>query len=345
MSGLPQPLLAPYWIPYVGIGNPLQDVVVPLTDILKYTLPDGTPQTKVVFLGFAAFNGTPNNFAPPYLSIPQGIIDVMTLQPGQTQTQVQQLQAAGIKVLLSVAGYNNQMGWDNIPYGPNGKNRYQNMIAFAQWVQMNVIVKYGLDGIDIDDEWGASTPHPEQAFMDTVGILRYYLEGFMISKALWQDYGYFNVAVSADAPYNAGAKLAGLLDLGCTMDYSASFDMLRNEIKTYTVKCGMTWDQLCVGVQAGPSEAGGMTPLDEVTQIAKWAVTPTSSGTPPVLGMMLFTFTQDIQQWDQWKQNQPRYKWPNPGDHLWQRTIVENMWPAMAMAKGKETATAEAGQA
>src|ERR1041384_4789734 len=117
-----------YWIPVVGIGSPTQDVTVPLTDALNY-------QTNVVFLGFAAFTSN----TAPYITIPDTIVQQMTLQPGQSQTNVQQLQAAGIKVLLSVQG-SNGYGWDGISSSENAD--------FAQWVQTNLIEQYGLDGID-----------------------------------------------------------------------------------------------------------------------------------------------------------------------------------------------------
>lgn len=325
MARLPQPLLASYWIPYVGIGNPLQKVVVPLTDILNYKLADGTPQTKLVFLCAAPFSCSPTNFRPPYVSVPDGILQQLTLQPGQTRTAVQQLQDAGVKVLLTLVGNSAsgaaRMGWEDIPYAQTG-DRFANMLAFAQWVKTDLIDKYGLDGIDIDDEFGASDSN-YQAFMDTVGILRHFVSG-LLSKALWADDQQFQTAVSGDAPYNANAMLSSLLDLGCTMTYGSSFDGQTSAISSYK-QYGMTWDQLCVGVQAGPPESDWMTPIDETAQLAKWAVTP-QSGALPVLGMMLFTFTQDIQQWDQWPQNSPQYKFPNPGDHAWQKAIVDGMW-------------------
>ena len=153
-------MLPLYWFPTVGIGNPLQNVYVPLTDILNYTLADGTPQSKIVFLGFGNFSCAPDNFVPPYITISDGVLEQLTLQPGQTQTAVQQLQAAGIKVLLSVAGTKAlKMGWDTIPDG-GGSDRYANMIKFAQWVQTNLIEAYGLDGIDIE----AMVRHPVRQY-------------------------------------------------------------------------------------------------------------------------------------------------------------------------------------
>ena len=297
MTSLPQPMLASYWIPAVGIA----------------------PQTRIVFVGYGNFSCTPANFQPPYISIAPGVLQQLTLQPGQTQTNVQQLQAAGIKVLLSVSGTRaTQMGWDTIPYG-QGPNKYADMIAFAKWVQTNLIDAYGLDGIDIDDEWAPTDP---QAFMDTVGTLRNFMSGSLLTKALWDDDAHFQTAVSSDAPYNGGAMLSSLLDLGCTMAYGYSFSGQVQAIATYQ-GYGMTWNQLCVGVQAGTGQ--WMTPIAEVTQLAQWAVTP-QSGSPPVLGIMLYTFSQDIQQWTHAPPNSPGYMYPNANDHAWQQAIVDGMW-------------------
>src|SRR5205807_1219458 len=131
-------LLASYWIPDVGIGSPLQNVQVPLTSVLDYTLHNGLPQTNVVFLASAPFAST----IAPYISIPEAILEQMTLQPGQTQTNVEQLQTAGIRVLLTLVG-SDGFGWDGVSDGGD----------FAQWIETNVIDQYGLDGIDIDNEF------------------------------------------------------------------------------------------------------------------------------------------------------------------------------------------------
>src|SRR4051794_7112488 len=153
-------LLASYWIPNVGIGKPRENVQVPLTSVLDYTLPNGLPQTNVVFLASATFVST----TAPYISIPDAILEQMTLQAGQTQTNVEQLQAAGIRVLLTLVG-SHGFGWDGVSDGAD----------FAQWIETNVIEQYGLDGIDIDDEFsGLSNP---QNFMDTIGNLRAVLSG------------------------------------------------------------------------------------------------------------------------------------------------------------------------
>ena len=326
MSTLPsERLLASYWIPYVGIGqDPMEKVYVPLLDILNYSLPNGNPQTNVVFLFSADFTGTPQNFNAPYISIPDDILNQLVPQPGQSKSNVQQLQERGIKVLLSIKGYSpgprqSGMGWDGVPANKNQ--------AFASWLQMTVIDEYGLDGIDIDNEF-SNLPKNTQAFIDTVATLREYLyqRGALLSKALWEDTDYFKVPASSNAPFR-GKYLRDMLDFGSTMAYGYGAADQKDFVQSYTSittpsgqNVGMPLNKLCLGVQAGPPELDWMTALSEVQELAPWVVEN------QLLGMMLFTFTQDIQQWDQWPQNSPQYMWRNPGDHLWQKTIIDGMW-------------------
>ena len=168
-----QRMLASYWVPSVTCGS-----AVPrssLTEILKYKLPSGKPQTNLVFLAFGRFFGKPDPFNPQCVKIDQGVLD-------QIGT-VKQLQAAGIKVVLSIVGDHTGLGWGSIPYG-QGSARFNNMINFAQWVT-GLIQQYGLDGIDIDDEFADDMPSA-QGFMDTVGILKHYLaqNGKLLTKPL-----------------------------------------------------------------------------------------------------------------------------------------------------------------
>jgi hypothetical protein len=319
-------VLASYWIPWVGIGqNPMEKVVVPLTDIEKYVLPTGQPQTNIVFLGFATFTGTPQNFDPPYISISDDLVAQMTQQPGQRETNVQYLQSLGIKVLLSVQGYNTDgrpgMGWDGVPPGKRKD--------FALWVKTAIIDKYGLDGIDIDNEFSNLRSDP-QSFVDTVSVLRGYLPNQFLSKALWRDTDYFTTPVTGGQVY-----LSSLLDFGATMGYGNGYQDQISGVEEYvtlksgSLNVGMKPTQLCIGVQAGPPEVDWMTAIGETGQLARWVVQNS------YLGMMLFTFPQDIQQWTHWPQNSPGYGFPNPNDHEWQKAIIAGIWGASGSAAGQ----------
>jgi hypothetical protein len=288
-------------------------VEVPLTSVLNFTLPNGQPQTNVVFLGSASFASD----TEPYISIPDTIIQQMTLQAGQSRTNVRQLQDAGIRVLLTVQG-SGEYGWDGI----------SDNAAFAQWVKTAIIDEYALDGIDIDNEWSNLPPDP-QSFMNTIGALRSVLTDSLLTKALWSDFHYFQTPVAEGSP-NANAYLGQLLDFGSSMAYGEDFAgqiefiAQYENIKIDGKNVGLNWNQLVIGVQAGPPEQSWMTGINEVYQLAQWCVAPISATktTPPTLGMMLFTFSQDIQQFTYSPQNSLSKMYPNSDDHQWQRTIV-----------------------
>lgn len=304
-----QGAIATYWIPDVGIGprDKMQHVHVPLLDILKFP-------TNIVFLGFARFTSQ----STPYLTIPDEIVKEMTLQPGQARTNVQELQAAGIKVLLSVQGLG-AYGWDNIS-DPAG---------FAQWVQEVVIEQCGLDGIDIDNEWSDVTNKYED-FMNAIGALRAALPGSLLTKALWMDTEYFKTPVAEGFP-NAGRYLGQLLDFGGEMTYTGDVRLMANRIKWYHdvvvngKNVGMGWNQLLIGVQAGPDGKSNFTNIGVVYDVAKWSVEPVSDRKtiPPILGIMLYTFSQDVQQFTYKDQNKKMF--PDADDHQWHRTIVAGM--------------------
>jgi hypothetical protein len=301
MADFPHPMLASYWVPAVDCAS--QSVAVPLTDILKYRLKNQSPQNAVVFLAFGRFFLKPSEFKPACVKIDQAILDQIAT--------VRKLQSAGIKVLLSIVGDHTGLGWDTIPYA-QGSKPYANMEAFAQWVRTHLVDAYGLDGIDIDDEFRnpgtKEYPRNGQQFMDTVGILRHFMDGKLLTKALWWDDEYFKIAVSGDAPYNGGAKLGRLLDLGCTMGYGWGFGEQISELEKYRDAYQMGYQKVCIGVQAG--DWSWTTPLDRVQQLAQWVGGPSNTRAN---GMMLWTFTQDI----------PKC---TGKDHAWQKTMVEGMW-------------------
>lgn len=324
--------LIAYWIPFVGIGKkdePKVRVVVPLEGILDFRRTGGAPQVTMVILGAAKFRGTPQTFAPPYLDL-SDIASVLTPKTSDDMGPVRRLQAQGIKVLLSVMGPNVEhgMGWCHVAAAKNE--------AFAQWVKTEVLDAYGLDGIDIDDEFSGWETDPPQALVDTVAALKVAAPDALLHKALWDDDGAFKTPVSTKGSPWQGAYLCQLLDLGSTMAYGYDAAGLESTVASYTemvierldadgkptkLNVGLSPAKLCIGVQAGEKneESTWKTTLDDTEAASKWVV---ENG---YRGMMLYTFTSDILQWTREPQNDPRYLYPNPDDHEWQRRIAEAM--------------------
>ena len=76
-------------------------------------------------------------------------------------------------------------------------------------------------------------------------------------------------------------------------------------------------EKLLVGVQAGPPDQAWMTSLETTREAAAFALEKN------LRGMMLFSFTQDIQQFTHSPQH--AVPWPSPDDHEWQRTVAESL--------------------
>jgi len=264
----------------------------------------------------ATFTGTPDTFAPPYWDLsPLASVLVPVSEGGGP---VQQLRAAGIKVLLSAMGPNLRdehgeplpgMGWAHVP--PTQRE------AFAEWVVKEVLEKYGLDGVDIDNEYSNLADNP-QGLVDTVAVLRAVAPNALIHKALYNDFDDFKTPVTSSSP---PVYLGQMLDLASTMTYGARD--LRGVVEDYVSlkdgdqDVGMKPSQLCIGVQAGVGP--DKTTLPKTKAASEWVV---EFG---FRGMMLFTFTSDIQQWTHQPQNACDYRFPNPNDHEWQKAIVKAM--------------------
>jgi len=285
-------MLAAYWLPSVGIGpsGKMQTVVVPITDLLNYQRKDGSPQVDVINLMGCAFN-TPDNFPNQYLVFDDNLTTVLT------DGSVQELQDAGIKVVLTILGSGGtSVGWSSIPS--------KLIPGFAAYLNESILGPggYGLDGIDIDDEYGTYG----DTLVETVNTMRTtFPPGKIISKALWND-----TDVIPD--------IANLLTFGGIMTYGDDAGWLEEIFNQY-VGLGMQPEQLTIGVNAGPvAQGGSFTSIATAQELTAWQP---ANGTK--LGMMLWSFSQDIQQFTANPQNQPGLMFPNPGDHSWQRAIIE----------------------
>jgi hypothetical protein len=144
---------------------------------------------------------------------------------------IPQLQAKGITVLLTFLNNHDAAGW----------SEFDSAALAANFVeQLRVVVNaYGLDGIDIDDEYSSGTPIQDSLAMVT-SLMQQALPGKIISKALWQDEQYFNV------PYQ-GVSLQDTLTYGWEMSYGRP---PQHRLQQY-VELGMGKEALVLGFWSG----------------------------------------------------------------------------------------------
>ncbi|APF35117.1 chitinase [Microbacterium sp. AISO3] len=109
-----------------------------LRTVGDYELADGSNAFDVAII-FAANINSDGNAATLHLN------DQVTATLENADTQIRPLQDKGIKVTLSLLGNHQAAGFANFPSQPAAA-------AFADQVAA-VVEQYGLDGVDIDDEW------------------------------------------------------------------------------------------------------------------------------------------------------------------------------------------------
>ncbi|WP_152670351.1 hypothetical protein [Lysobacter capsici] len=209
----------------VFLNNPSpQDVSNVGRFIVKGT---GKPFFSDLVLFAANINGsTPNTPVLFYNSQMSTILD-------NNIAIVRALQQKGIKVQISYLGNHQNAGWSC------------NMSATAAAQLGNAmvaeVVRYGLDGINVDDEYSTCSGNAS-AFYSVLSAIRGNsgFSGKTLSKALWSDSQYFS------APYNAATKLTE----GYEMTYGGSVSYL-----TPYVGYGMLKSNLFLGISPEFSSA------------------------------------------------------------------------------------------
>lgn len=282
--------IAVYWLPTVGIGprGSMQYVHVPLTDVLNYRRADGSLQVDIVNLWGCTFNP---DFGPgQYLAFDP------LLESALSGGEVRQLQEAGVKVVLTIVGSGGEegFGWGSIP-----SDQQADFVSYLTGTILSAD-GLGLDGIDIDDEY----PSGDQAIVPVVQALAAALPpGKVLSKALFADSWYIS-------------QIASCLSYGAIMTYGDSASGLEAQFGDYVTE-GFSPGKLMIGVNAGPvAQGGSFTSVGTAEALAGWQP---DGGTK--MGMMVWSFSQDIQQFTANPQNQPDLMFPNAEDHEWQRAM------------------------
>lgn len=194
-----------------------------------YTLQDGRQFFDIACIFAANINAGSAGDAALYFN-PQV---AATLESGAVQT----LQDLGITVLLTVLGNHENAGWSCFTQQSVAQNFVDQLAAAVQ--------KYGLDGIDIDDEYSNCQTNLTSLAMVTT-LMQQTMPGKIISKALFQDIQYFG-------PTWEGNTLANTLTYGWEMTYG--YPNYGARLQPYVDK-GMGKNQLAIGVSTDDCDGG-----------------------------------------------------------------------------------------
>jgi hypothetical protein len=272
------PMLVVYWLKDGGSGK---FPVPPLISVI-----DNPPFPSVVNLFAAPLAIQSDNTVG--ITIPDSINTVFSSNQAAT------LQRAGISIVLSVVNGAGGLGWSTL----TGTQNEQLATAISSIVQTT-----GINGIDIDDEGVGGQP---QNFYDTVCAIREANPDIIISNAIYDPFDY--------SKYSGYPKLIDQISYCCTMVYGDDYDSIISNVQWFH-QAGIPMNQLCAGVQAGPARTkcdnGSFTSIPTTQQVAQWAKAN-------ALGVMLFTYSQDIVAFTGCPQHGP---WPDPNDHAWQAAI------------------------
>ncbi|KUF13270.1 MULTISPECIES: endo-beta-N-acetylglucosaminidase H [Streptomyces] len=185
----------PTSVAYVEVNNNS------MLNVGKYTLAKGGGNVFDVAVIFAANINYDTSKKAAYLHFNENVQRVLD----NAVTQIRPLQQKGIKVVLSVLGNHQGAGFANFP-------NQQAASAFAKQLS-DTVTKYGLDGIDFDDEYaeygnnGTGQPNAS-SFVHLVTALRANMPNKIISlynigpAASRLSYGGVNISSKFDYAWN-----------------------------------------------------------------------------------------------------------------------------------------------
>ncbi|MGI2259803.1 glycosyl hydrolase family 18 protein [Shewanella sp. GXUN23E] len=178
--------------------------------------------------------------------------------------KVRAVQAQGTKVVLDILGNHQNAGWSCFA-------NEQDANDFAQ-VLKDAVDQYGLDGIDIDDEYSKCNSTYADSLPMISKLLKDKMPDKLVTKALFRDIQDFSSQWQ-------GHKLGDNLDYGWEMSYWA--DTCTSRLNPY-VSAGVSKSKLGVGASTGS------TPSATAKNLAKCAMDNGFTG-----GMMIFNVTKD----------------------------------------------------
>jgi Glycosyl hydrolases family 18 len=271
-----------YWLKDGGVD---EFTVPPLEDILAYP-----PYPAYVNL-FAA-NLMKNQDGKVDIDVPATIAGPLKAGVGR------RLKDHGIKVVLSILNATDRqsVGWSTMTPAEN-----EQLVAALG----NIKSTYGIDGIDIDDEFMDVEGSPEN-FYNTVRAIRTADPSLVISNPI-----YYPDMVK----YEKYPDLTNLMTYCSTMNYGDSCQGITGLVQMFN-GYGIPMSKLYAGVRPGPPADSkcrddSFTSIETCRQVAAWAKTNCA-------GVMMFTFSTDTIEYTACPQHTG---WPNPADHGWQKAI------------------------
>jgi hypothetical protein len=194
----------------------------------SYTTSWGTPAIDVVclFAGNYAADTVPylranNNNPPTQAPFNQNIQDALS------SDVISRLQSLGITVMLSITNGWSAVGWSEFTSQVDAQR-------FVDYLKSEVVDRYKLDGIDIDDEYSTGTPQADSLAMVTT-LMRKAMPNLLLSEAL-TDQGYLA------SSWN-GTTLASNLAYAWNMNYGA---LARNALPEL-MGAGLNANQVSMG--------------------------------------------------------------------------------------------------
>lgn len=226
--------------------------ITQLNQVGKYTFSaTGKPFFNVVILFAANINGSlesPTLFYNPQFKT--------LLQTSDGLAAIQNLQKKGILVLMTYMGNNESAGWSCF------KNKNVETTLAKQMV--SDINKYGLDGIDIDDEWSTCGAQRPASIYNMAQAIKGdpLFKGKILTKALFAD----NVS------FLESNNMAKFLDGGWQMSYGDQESYTVYDVLSHYQNAGMNKTGLAIGVDPDIGDPQIYTDTDHVTAMTQGAI-------------------------------------------------------------------------
>lgn len=172
----------------------------------QYVLDGGSPAFDIAVIFAANINYDGDS---AYLHLNENVQRVLD----EAETTIRPLQEMGIKVTLSVLGNHQGAGLANFP-DAGASDRFAREVA-------TTVRRYGLDGVDLDDEWseygknGTGMPN-DHSFVELVESLRKFLPNKLIT--------FYVIGPSAEHQEYQGRRVGDLLDYAWNPYYGAFID-------------------------------------------------------------------------------------------------------------------------